>query len=288
MKTLIRKHTPKSVWAGLAKTKYWVLDSVDSALGLQKEMVPPRLLRFVGSGDYRAVGDEFLGYFRQLCGLKPDASVLDVGCGIGRMAVPLTEYLSPRGSYEGIDVVPKGIEWCSAHITPKYPNFRFQLADVFSKFYNPTGRFHARDYRFPFTDSSFDFAFLTSVFTHMLPDDVANYLGELSRVLKPGGKCLITWLILNGESEALVERGKSSLNVIHPMGECRVENLEKPEETIAYPEAMVLEFYRDGGFEVEPAIRYGSWCGRATYLSVQDICVAHKAGQLAVSLLQAN
>ena len=276
MKALIRKHTPKSIWTGLAKSKYWLLDSLDSALGLQKEMVPPRLMRFVGSGDYRAVGDEFLGYFRQFCSLQPYHRVLDVGCGIGRMAVPLTEYLSPRGCYEGTDVVPEGIEWCSAHITSKYPNFRFQLADVFTKFYNPTGRFQACEYRFPFADNSFDFAFLTSVFTHMLPGDVANYMKELSRVLKPGGKCLITWLMLNSESEDLVKRGKSTLDVIHPLGGCRIMNPAIPEEAVAYPEAKILEFYRDAGFVVERPIRYGSWCGRATFLSVQDICIAEK------------
>ncbi|SRR6266550_2756843 len=276
MKALIRKNCPKHIWIGLAKTKYWVLDSVNSAFGLQKEMIPPRLLQFVGSGDYRAVGDEFLGYFRRFCGLQADQSVLDVGCGIGRMAVPLTEYLSPRGSYEGIDVVSEGIEWCSAHITPKYPNFRFQLADVFTKFYNQAGRSHARDYRFPFADDSFDFAFLTSVFTHMLPADVTNYMKELSRVLKPGGKCLITWLMLNRESEDLVKRGKSTLEVIHPMGECRVMNTAIPEEAVSYPEAKILEFYRDTGFVVEHPIHYGSWCGRAAFLSVQDICIAQK------------
>jgi len=278
MKGLIRKHTPRAIWTGLAKTKYWVLDSVDSAFGRQEDMIPPRLMRFVGSGDYRTVGNEFLGYFQRLCGLQADHSVLDVGCGIGRMAVPLTEYLSAHGSYEGIDIVPEGIEWCSARITPKFRNFRFQLADVFSKFYNPTGRYHAWEYRFPFADNSFDFVFLTSVFTHMLPSDVMNYMRESNRALKPGGRSLISWLMLNSESEDLVKRNKSALEVIHPMGECRVMNPAIPEEAVAYPEAKILEFYGEAGFEVEPPIRYGSWCGRSNFLSLQDICIARKPG----------
>lgn len=273
---MIRKHTPKVVWTGLAKSKAWVLDSVDFAFGLQRDMIPPRRLRFIGSGDYRATGDEFLGYFQRLCGLQPDHRVLDLGCGIGRMAVPLTEYLSRRGSYEGMDIVPHGIEWCTAHVTPRFPNFRFQVADVYSKFYNPRGRYKASNYRFPFDDNCFDFAFLTSVFTHMLPEEVANYMGELSRVLKRGGKCLITWLMLNAESESLVKQGKSSLDVIHPLGGCRVMNPKIPGEAIAYPEGRVLELYAGAGLLVEPPIRFGSWCGRATFLSTQDICVARK------------
>ena len=43
-----------------------------------------------------------------------------------------------------------------------------------------------------------DVAFLTSVFTHMLPEDVEHYLDELARVLKPGGRTLITWFLLLG------------------------------------------------------------------------------------------
>src|SRR5690349_11468468 len=37
-------------------------------------------------------------------GLHPDGCVIDVGCGSGRLARPLAEYL--QGSYLGIDVVP--------------------------------------------------------------------------------------------------------------------------------------------------------------------------------------
>jgi protein-L-isoaspartate O-methyltransferase len=46
---------------------------------------------FVGDGDYRAIGAEYLGHFVRLGGLKPSDRVLDIGCGIGRMAVPLTQ-----------------------------------------------------------------------------------------------------------------------------------------------------------------------------------------------------
>ena len=48
-----------------------------------------------------------------------------------------------QGRYEGIDVVPRGIEWCRQAITPRYPNFRFQVADLYNRHYNPAGRFSA-------------------------------------------------------------------------------------------------------------------------------------------------
>lgn len=61
---------------------------------------------FVGDGDYRAIGLEYLGHFVHIGGLKPNHRVLDIGCGIGRMAVPLTQFLDPKtGTYEGVDPV---------------------------------------------------------------------------------------------------------------------------------------------------------------------------------------
>ena len=79
----------------------------------------------IGPGDYVGIGRRYLNNFVELGGLKPDHRVLDVGCGIGRMAVPLLEYLDERGSYEGFDIVPLGIDWCREKISPRRPSFRF-------------------------------------------------------------------------------------------------------------------------------------------------------------------
>jgi len=53
---------------------------------------------FVGDGDYEKAGNEFFVYFREFGKLKPSDKVLDVGCGIGRMSLPLTTYLAGGGN----------------------------------------------------------------------------------------------------------------------------------------------------------------------------------------------
>src|SRR5689334_3179458 len=74
-----------------------------------------------------AVGGEFAAFGvleRELLirhGLRPDHFLIDVGCGSGRLAVALREYL--RGPYLGIDVVPELLQYAQS-ITAR-PDWRF-------------------------------------------------------------------------------------------------------------------------------------------------------------------
>lgn len=243
---------------------------------INDELIPPEELIFVGSGDFKSIGEEFLRHFTELGNLKPNETVLDVGCGIGRMAVPLTSYLNQDGGYEGFDIVDVGIDWCKGAITSKYPNFSFQLADIYNKNYNRSGKYKAAKYRFPYENETFDFVFLTSVFTHMLPKDMENYLAEIARVLKKGGRCLITFFLLNEESLHLSSIGKSTLDFKYSLGSARIADKKIPEAAVAYYESSVLTLFEKYGLEIKQPTHYGIWCGRISHLSYQDIIIAFK------------
>lgn len=251
------------------------MDGLDILFGRRQELVPLRYqLNFVGTGDFVAVGDQFLKYFVELGGLNPANRVPDVGSGIGRMARPLTKYLT-TGSYEGIEIVPQGIDWCQRNISKRYPNFRFQLADVRNLAYNPRGRFEAAEYQFPFGDGYFDFTCLTSVFTHMQRLEMEHYLLEIARTMRPGGRCLATYFLLNDESRALIEAGHSSLDIRYPLDGCWTSHENMPEVAVGFDEGHIRKLYADLGFGVG-TVRYGEWCGRREYLSYQDIIVARR------------
>ncbi len=247
------------------------------------ELTPPkRLVSAVGGGDFEGVGQEFFKYFVELAGLKPNARILDVGSGSGRMAVPLTKYLNQDGSYDGFDIVPDGVKWCIKKITPKYPKFNFQLADVYNEVYNPQGTYQAADYRFPYPDESFDFIFLTSVFTHLLPRDMEHYLSEIVRVLKVNGRCFITFFLLNQESLQLTGEKRGVANFEYSGEGYKTVDPAHPEEAIAFPEEFIISLYGKYGLKVKEPIHYGAWCGRQNFLSYQDIVIAvkehHSAG----------
>lgn len=276
IKSFFARLIPPSVKPRARRIYHLPADALDSVLGRRDPLTPPKGRIFFGGGDFNKIGEEYFRYFVDLGGLKPRERVLDVGCGIGRMAVPLTRYLDPRGSYEGFDVVREGIAWCRENITSRYPNFRFRVADIKNKEYNPGGQFAASEYRFPYEDASFDFVLLTSVFTHLLPDEIENYVSEIGRVLAPGGRCLATFFLLNEESLALIRSGSSTIDFKHDFGCYRVKDVDTPEAAIAYPEDYVRSLCAEQGMAIAEPIHYGAWPGRRDFLSYQDVFIATK------------
>lgn len=258
--------------------RHGLTDVVDRLRGRREEMVPPRRLIFMVGGGFKTVGASVLGHLIDPGGLRPDDRVLDVGCGVGRIAVPLTGYLSSRGSYEGFDSWRSGVRWCQKNVTPRFPAFRFQVADLYNEFYTPRGRFKASEYRFPYPDASFDFVFLTSVFTHLLPEDLENYLSEVARVLRPGGRTLITYFLWGGEAAPNGAGSEPSLDFRFDFGRYRSINEHGKEAAIAYDERYIRELYASNGLVIQEPIVRGAWSGAANPTSFQDIVVATSSG----------
>jgi SAM-dependent methyltransferase len=208
-------------------------------------------------------------------GLQPHHRILEIGCGIANLALGLRDFLT-EGSYDGLDIHGEAIRWCQRTVTTRWPRLRFLRADVRSKPYNPRGRFSAGNYQFPFLDDQFDVVFLGSVFTHMLPDGVANYLSEIVRVLKPQGFCVISYFLLNEPSRLGVEAGHSFLSfpILHDSTLCRLHDSTQPEMAVALEEPFVLREYHRLGLELTEPIRRGGWWSGTAH--DQDVITAAK------------
>jgi SAM-dependent methyltransferase len=251
------------------------LSLIDRAADPSGAPVPPAHLRtyyyrardlaaFVRARD--AVRTEALSH-----GLKPADRVLDIGSGIGNLALALADMR--QASYDGVEIHPEAVRWCGAAITARHPHLRFHHADIFSSVYNPGGRLTASTYRFPFSDDSFDFVFLGSVFTHMLPDDVAHYLREIGRVLAPGGTCAASFFLLNDDRRADIAASRSFMPFPYEddSRRARLHDRERPEAAVALEEAFVTAAYREAGLTIEKTRRGDWWSGRA---DDQDVITA--------------
>lgn len=231
---------------------------------------------FVGHSDFVATGDEFLGHFVSLAGLTPDQRVLDVGCGIGRMARPLSAFLTPPGSYDGFDINADGIAFCQERYA-RFPHFRFTHVDLHNARYHPQGARQASEFTFPYDDQAFDLAIATSVLTHLVTAESERYLHEIARVLVPGGRALITFFVLDSGSRAAVHQGTTTLPFdidAAPDAPMAVVDHDVPEEAVAFDHDWLERTFAACGLrriEAHP----GSWRGRPGR-SYQDLLVLER------------
>jgi hypothetical protein len=101
-------------------------------------------------------------------------------------------------------------------------------------------------------------------------------MAEIARVLKPGGRCLSTFFLLNAEATELLKSAQGAWSFKHEGTGHRSLNAKSLEDAVALPEAFVRRCFEENGMRVETPSRYGSWCGRAQFQSFQDIVIAVK------------
>lgn len=235
--------------------------------------VPPRGLAWVGAGDFVAVGDAMLAEFVG-AGLAPGDRVLDAGCGLGRMARPLADFLD-AGSYTGFDVVAADVAWCRRRYAARHPRFRFEHLDVANAAYNPRGKVVADRLELPFPDGDFDFAIAISLFTHLLPAAARRYLDEIARTLAPGGRLYATFFVLDEAARVAVAAGTTELAFAHELAGARVQSLRRPEAAIAFERPQLERWLAAAGLELA-SFSAGSWRGRGAAPVYQDVVVARR------------
>jgi 2-polyprenyl-6-hydroxyphenyl methylase / 3-demethylubiquinone-9 3-methyltransferase len=110
------------------------------------------------------------GYFRRVLereGARPGAAVLDIGCGGGILA---EEFARDGFRVTGIDPAPESIETARTHAAASGLEITYEIG---------SGE------HLPFSDASFDHVACCDVLEHV--DEVERVIGEIARVLKPGG-----------------------------------------------------------------------------------------------------
>ena len=239
-------------------------------------MTPSRLQNEkIGGSDFQATGRELVSIIRTLADLQPHERVLDVGCGYGRVAVPLTRYLI-TGEYRGFDIDAGAIAWCQKHITSRHQNFCFSHADVANTYYNPRGKLAPETFTFPCADASVDAAVATSLFTHLLPAAAARYVSEIHRVLKPGGRAVLSFFLFEQDARDRLSHPRvEPLFREFPEPHYAVSDITRPELTVAFDLAAVKQAFMERGMPVVRVER-GSWAINPNPLSYQDFILAVK------------
>lgn len=87
----------------------------------------------------------------------------------------------------------------------------------------------------------------------MLTDDVKNYISEISRMLKPGGVCMLTGFLMDKENR------KSGILFPYNKKEHYFYNTTMPEVAVAYFSNFYIEQFSLHGLQQLHNILWGSW-----------------------------
>ena len=239
----------------LARKMYFLpIDFYEKIIGSTNNNTPSKGDIYVGSGDFVVQGKNQVHLLKLYISLLPEDKVLDVCCGIGRTANALTNYLSPKGTYHGFDVVEKGITWCNKNIHSQYPNFQFQFVPLKNSLYNSFSE-ESVQFSFPYADDAFSKVYLFSVFTHMAIADIQHYLNEIYRVLEKEGLCLATFFTYKKEDNLAESPG---FKFPHEKEGYRLLDHKLEEANIAIEDTKLSEMIEKSGLKKVNFIK-GYW-----------------------------
>ena len=250
------------------KLVYFPIDFLNAFGQKNKDAIPKKGDIFIGSGDFVKQGKHQLDLLKQYADIQPEGKILDVGSGIGRTAFALKTYLNETALYDGFDVVEKGVVWCQKNISNIHHNFTFKYIPLNNDLYYLTEN-KADKFTFPYQSNFYDTVFLFSVFTHMQPLEVQNYLNEISRVLKPGGKCLTTFFYYSSDNEEFISAKNGEFIFPYLKEGYRLMNEKVPSANIAFEKNNLIGMIEKSGLKIAQLID-GEWKGSQSDSKLRD------------------
>lgn len=235
--------------------------------------IPPKELRFMGESDevFLRHADHLAANVLRHCvqGGQP-ASILDIGCGYGRLAYGLKR-AGFEGQYQGFDILRRHIAWLNENFRthPADDHYSFLYADVYNERYNPEGQ-PLDELTLPYPPATFDCLASLSVFTHMYEEEVVKYIRYFKNLLKDGGIWVMTCFALPPEFALDKQPGNATYSLAQQISaNAFIHSREEPLLVIAFREQFLLDLFAREGLDVISQ-KKGRWFTQDNAQELQD------------------
>jgi len=202
------------------------------------------------------INRELLHYLIKDCKIGIQCNVLEIGCNIACLSLPLIKYLK-SGKYYGIDRDKQCIDWCKHKIMP-FCDASFKLLD---------------DLRLPFDEGEFDVVFTGTLFSNISQENVDIYLNEINRVLKKGGQFIFSiFMTHQSQITTKTKKLKTRLNKINGV---QFLTNSRNEKANVHSDEHIWECLEKAHFELKDTL-FGNWSDMSNTSMYQDLISAVK------------
>lgn len=218
---------------------------------------------------------------------KSGNTIVDLGSGTGILAIAAEPLVSQGGRYIGLDVNQADIAFCAQHYPS--PPFEFQHLNAHNAAYAQEQRGQKP---WPLEDNSADMVTALSVWSHLDENDAIFNLKEAQRIMRPGGKSIITTFILDDTYKGLSASSGDETGAYHltPRDLWRFDKpaydsldwfttdwAEVPEKAIAFNERGLKRMLDETGLKMT-AFHPGCW-KETPGIFFQDILILEKVSR---------
>lgn len=226
---------------------------MEDAVSESRLPIPPFEMRqLVGPTDEAAFDNPFGNpIFADLAPERFD-SVVDFGCGCGRLARQMIQQRDRPRRYLGFDLHPGMVRWCQRELATRAVGFEFKHHDIFNIAFNP-GPEKPSVLPMPAEDGSASLMIALSVFTHTTQAQTEHYLSEVARVLRPDGVLVASWFLFE----------KRFFPMMHDFQNTLYINIEDPTNATIFDREWLRLSLRKLGLivvrVVQPSLRGFQW-----------------------------
>lgn len=212
------------------------------------------MFSFQRNNNLSTISKRFVSYVLRDIKLLHEAKIMEIGCGIACLSLPIIKYVA-SGVYYGVDTDTQCIEWCRHRILPVCPNMIFESIND-------------ENLRLPCGDNTLDVVYSATLFNQLQYDDIINKLMEINRVLKKGGQLVIGLMMCNQPSHLNIVSKKNHTKTTKIGGSTYLSN-NLGESVIVHPDTVV-KIFKQASFSVDEII-FGTWSGTSKSDTYRDI-----------------